>query len=228
MQASDITKDVLFEMYTNQRISPDEIAEKYKCSGRTVRNKMQEFGIQRLGASHLRKGKSAIWNIGITRSAETIEKCRQANIGKTPHNYGKGRIYFFCEVCGTSVFDKPYRKKRTCSNKCRDALASINRGKLHWNYKSEMSNANQRSRLWAECIEWRENVLNRDKSTCQKCKKKGGKLTAHHIDSWATHPDVRFNVNNGVTLCYQCHRSFHSEYGQKHNTRFMFDEWITK
>ena len=53
---------------------------------------------------------------------------------------------------------------------------------------------------------WREKVFKRDKYTCQNCKQKGGYLEPHHIKSWAKYPKLRFRLNNGLTLCHNCHK----------------------
>lgn len=129
------SKEILEDLYNTQRISPEKIAEIYRVSGRTVRNWMNEYKIDRLGPTHLRKGKSATWNIGIERNEITRKKLSVARKGKRPNNYGIGRLFFLCEVCGKLVFDKPYRKKRTCSKECKDKLLMIYKGESHWNFK---------------------------------------------------------------------------------------------
>jgi hypothetical protein len=63
---------------------------------------------------------------------------------------------------------------------------------------------------------WRKEVFNRDNFTCQKCKQKSGKIEAHHIKRWSEYPDLRFDINNGITLCKTCH-SKTINYGNKNN-----------
>lgn len=53
---------------------------------------------------------------------------------------------------------------------------------------------------------WRLSVFTRDSFTCQVCKKIGVYLEAHHIKSWATHPELRYEITNGITLCKECHK----------------------
>ena len=39
-------------------------------------------------------------------------------------------------------------------------------------------------------------------------------LHAHHIKQYKSHPELRNDVNNGITLCGNCHRKWHSENGR--------------
>lgn len=52
---------------------------------------------------------------------------------------------------------------------------------------------------------WRKQVYVRDGYTCKMCGAKK-KLEAHHIKLWAHFPELRFDVNNGITLCKKCHK----------------------
>jgi len=49
---------------------------------------------------------------------------------------------------------------------------------------------------------WSRGVKVRDNWTCQfKNEKCFGHMVAHHILSWKDHPEERYNLNNGITLC---------------------------
>lgn len=221
-------KERLEFLYIEKKNSPEKIAELYNVSGRTIRNWLNEYGIPRLGPSHLRKGKSAVWNVGIVRTPEERKKNSQAHLGKVPGNYGTGRVTFACEVCGKDVFDKPYRKKRTCSKECKDKLLHIQRGTGHWNFKGGDAGFRQRMRNWSQYREWRTAVLKRADYTCAKCKQRGGRLTSHHLSTWNNHPESRFDPLNGACACWKCHWAFHKEYGHHNTTPEMFADWLTR
>jgi predicted restriction endonuclease len=53
---------------------------------------------------------------------------------------------------------------------------------------------------------WRKDVYKRDQYCCRwpNCNLKK-KLNAHHIRTWAQFPGLRFDVNNGITLCKYHH-----------------------
>lgn len=98
-----------------------------------------------------------------------------------------------------------------------------------WNGFAELET--RRARKSVDFKEWQKEVFKRDKYTCQCCGQYGGVLHAHHLDSFADNKDLRFDINNGITLCESCHSpnihgSFHNIYGTMHNTRQQFFEYL--
>lgn len=54
--------------------------------------------------------------------------------------------------------------------------------------------------------DWRIKVYKRDNFCCQMPGRKKKKyLNAHHIRKWASASALRFDVDNGITLCRWCH-----------------------
>lgn len=56
-----------------------------------------------------------------------------------------------------------------------------------------------------EYKKWRIAVFKRDNYTCQICDQHGGNLNGHHIYKVSDYPELIFEVNNGITLCKDCH-----------------------
>lgn len=89
-------------------------------------------------------------------------------------------------------------------------------GKNHWNWKGgpARDNFNFRHSLEHKLRSWRRSVYRRDNFTCQICNQHGGTLNAHHLKSFAKYKELRFDIDNGITLCYECHRWIHSIIGR--------------
>jgi 5-methylcytosine-specific restriction endonuclease McrA len=62
-----------------------------------------------------------------------------------------------------------------------------------------------------EYNEWRSFIFQRDGWKCQHCQAIGGELNAHHIKHYKDFPELRLNVNNGITLCLDCHKKVHKD-----------------
>ena len=87
-----------------------------------------------------------------------------------------------------------------------------NRGEKSPVWKGGISPLNHKMRSNLRMDEWRIKIFQRDKYTCQSCgSKKGGILNAHHIKPFSKYPDLRTDLQNGITLCYKCHREAHRD-----------------
>ena len=73
------------------------------------------------------------------------------------------------------------------------------------NWKGGIYPENLRLRDSLKYREWRSAVLKRDNYTCQDCGEKKNKLQAHHLKPFAYFPELRFIIDNGRTLCINCH-----------------------
>lgn len=89
-----------------------------------------------------------------------------------------------------------------------------------WNAEVRMATAmaaesagTKRARNSKEYYKWRVGILERDLYTCQKCGISGVSLASHHLESFETEVDKRYDDDNGVTLCIACHNTFHKTYG---------------
>jgi hypothetical protein len=90
----------------------------------------------------------------------------------------------------------------------------IPHGETHgmWSNNSTLNNYGKhgvRLKNYYKEKKWREDVFERDNYTCQKCNNYGVELNSHHIKSWINYPELRYDINNGETLCIKCHHSTH-------------------
>ena len=119
-------------------------------------------------------------------------------------------------------------KKHTNEAKKKNSLAHIGKqkGGKHYNWKGEITPENIKIRNSIEYKLFVNSVFARDGYICQKIGTKGGKLHAHHILNFSEYPELRFAIDNGVTLSDKAHKEFHKKYGIKNNTREQLEEFL--
>ena len=167
---------------------------------------------------HTKKKKS--WNRGRTGvySEATILKMRASamgnkrSVGMIPWNKGTKGLTVVSEknrqasrerMLGAKnpMFGKPVseERKRVASKR------HSGEGNYHWNGGLEFRKKkdDRRSSAYGG---WRKQVWLRDNFICKianpDCK---GRLEAHHILGWTEYPDLRYEINNGITLCHAHH-----------------------
>jgi len=90
------------------------------------------------------------------------------------------------------------------------------KGEKGSNWKGGVTKAHKALRNTFEYRNWRKKVLKRDNYTCQDCYMTGIQLHADHIKPFILYPESRFDVENGRTLCFPCHKKTPT-YGGKMN-----------
>ena len=105
------------------------------------------------------------------------------------------------------------------------------RGENNPHWRGGVENHPERARATGEYQLWRKSVFDRDRYTCQCCGKRSGQgeaveLHAHHVYNWADYIDKRYLVENGITLCVECHYEFHSLFGKKCNTPEQLEKFL--
>ena len=105
-------------------------------------------------------------------------------------------------------------------------IPETRKGKDSHLWKGGITPKNKIIRGSAKCLSWRNEVFERDNFTCQKTGVESGKLNAHHIQNFSEFPELRFKVENGITLSEKAHREFHKTYGKKKNTKEQLKEFL--
>lgn len=136
--------------------------------------------------------------------------------------------YFKCLICNKDFWRKPCAIKKGdnkfCSRTCyfkwqkgreRSLIFKMkcgiaHKGNKNWNWKGGITPEIHKIRNSEQYRIWREEVFKRDDWTCQDCKKRSRTnnyvyIQAHHIKPFSIFPELRFEIDNGVTLCKKCH-----------------------
>ena len=83
-------------------------------------------------------------------------------------------------------------------------------GKNNPSWKGGITPLNIKIRNSIEYDLWKKSVFQRDRWTCIWCGYRGAKIQADHIQPFSTHPELRFAIDNGRTLCVPCHDKRHN------------------
>lgn len=114
-----------------------------------------------------------------------------------------------CYVCGGYKISPVAKVCRKCADKSPEArrkksIAKLGRNNYFWKHgKTEELKLLRRG---IEYRLWREAVFARDNYICRYCDGRGGDLQAHHIKSFTDYPELRFAIDNGETVCLDCHK----------------------
>ncbi len=134
-------------------------------------------------------------------------------------------------ACGESHWTKRpevmAKMRKTWKEKCANGYQNPSKGKKRpqisgsnhylWNGKTPLA---EQIRKCIEYRQWRSDIFTRDDFTCQQCGMRGGRLHADHIKQFAfilsennissldeaIECSELWNLNNGRTLCKDCHR----------------------
>lgn len=145
----------------------------------------------------------------------------------------RSKLKFICKCgrIGNKTF-AAFRLTPYCRKCC---IENCKRGKEHYAWIDGRSKTRRDTiRRTDEYKQWRKKVFERDNYTCQCCgDNRGNNLRAHHIMNYSEHKDLRFDVDNGITLCDKCHDfhiygSFHHIYGAKNNNKKQLEEYIKR
>ncbi len=112
--------------------------------------------------------------------------------------------------------DKHWKlSKENCERLSKRMLGKLNPrfNKKPWNYIEDRSLVKRQDKRDNSIYDkWRLDVYKRDNYKCRidnnDCK---GRIIAHHILGFTHYPELRYNINNGITLCHFHHPLKRSE-----------------
>lgn len=165
------------------------------------------------------------------------QECRSLHLKKLvkgENNPNWDRVRKRCDGCKESILVRPFDLKNTkhhfCSHECyRANIGQYYSGPNNSFYNHDLTDEERFDRRkYPEYGEWRLLVFERDDFTCQSCSDNtGGNLVAHHLYNYSEHKELRIDVDNGLTLCKECHINFHVKYGFRNNTPKQMKEFIS-
>jgi len=120
-----------------------------------------------------------------------------------------------------NTLGKHWKVKNT-SNISKARMGNTNgfqKGEKNRGWKGGVTPINEKIRKSIEYKLWRTAVFERDRYTCRFCGAKNGTgktviLNADHIKPFSMFPELRFAIDNGRTLCVECHKKTDT-YGRK-------------
>lgn len=159
---------------------------------------------------------------------------------KTPYEYTYGsgeEVWWKCDSGIHNAYKRSIDRSASYNFRCpicgKENQKHPN-GNEHPNWKGGITPSHKTERKTKEYNEWRSSVYERDKYLCQICLDPShNKLRAHHIFSFKSYPNKRYDIYNGITLCEECHDttyygSFHQVYGTHNNTPDQFNEFANR
>jgi predicted restriction endonuclease len=158
------------------------------------------------------KGLQSWHNItGLKRKGFKLSEEHKRKIGKANKISLKGHHL------PKSVRDKISKNNmgKKLSLEARQKISISHRGRNNHFWQGGISELNDIIRHSLEYKEWRRAVYKRDNYTCQICGLGGyGNLNADHIKAFSKYPELRFAIDNGRTLCHNCHKKT-DNYGKR-------------
>lgn len=200
--------DKIVQMY-NSGMTARDIAPHFGVSFRTILRDLNKSGVKmrNAGAERIKELEDAEWLKAQYKSGKSTTDIGKL-IGCSARTVYTWLVRYGVEM--RSVGSQKGHKRFTVE--AREKLSKAKRGsylgKDNPNWKGGHTPNPERNRYPAKM--WSKQVRERDNHTCVECGATE-RLHAHHIKRWKDYPELRYDLENGVTLCYQCHEKAHGK-----------------
>lgn len=145
---------------------------------------------------------SSVWNKGLTKIDAPKLSNSGVKCGNTPYNKG---------------LEMPFEQKVK--------LSCINRGIDIEQFDDFTMPESKRERGKFDDSKVREQCFELANYTCDITKERGGRLVAHHLQSWSDNKELRFEISNLICISEAIHKEFHSKFGKTKNTIEQYQEF---
>ncbi len=229
-------QELLSYLYWDNGLTKLQIGVLLGISGSTISRRMKKYGIASRTKSENAMGEnnSMFGKHHSQNSKEKMSKTQKEAI--TP-----AKIEFLRQEAIKAWKNEEYRNEhinfakvrtgdknsffgKSHTNETKHSISLANRGRFigdngsNWQGgKTKLSMTIRENAIYKE---WRKDIFDRDKYTCQSCGRVGGDLHAHHKIPFsllmnkyeiktledALKREVLWDRNNGITLCMNCHR----------------------
>lgn len=157
---------------------------------------------------------------GYKHTEESKRKMSESRKGKVPTEEHKKNL----SIANSGIYNPFYGKKHNEESrikisrsmkgktgrvhseetKKKQSLAQQGSGGSNWQGGKTLIHYTIRQSL--EYRSWRLAVFRRDNFTCVWCGKRDKTVQVDHIKPFSLYPELRFNIENGRTLCFTCHQ----------------------
>jgi hypothetical protein len=133
-----------------------------------------------------------------------LKRLSESHLGITPVNKGAKMSQAFRDECRRRMTGRKQIRSEEGKKSFREKMSGPKNKR--WNPDRSQIDLNKRRNWSVQCIEWREAIFKRDGHKCRISNEEcSAFVEAHHILRWSEYPDLRFNINNGITLCRAHH-----------------------
>ena len=143
------------------------------------------------------------WIKGKTHSMESRAKISNAHLGKKLSEETRKKMSKAQKLIGNKP---PSRMGRKFTEETKRKLSEQKLGEKNPSWRGGRTSITERIRGSREYKLWKQAVFERDNRICIWCGSKKD-IEADHIKRFSLYPELRFAIDNGRTLCHECHKT---------------------